>query len=288
MVTEIEVVNYLYGMGGFIVGGLLVLILMLLNHPYMRANLLTKILNRSYGCAEFEKNNMEIDVRVIKMDDDVLSFSKRPEAPRYFNNRSMYRRKLGCPTIHYNFESPNPVSFLDMVRIIRMVPTKVKIMVKDITMDGKRKVEEIKEYIVGLDQMEILQNVDEKEVEVQDERGQILKKQTRVDNTWKVISSELKNERPVVYTPTKMSDILSHYDARAEILATIQRLADLASIKNWTLYAMILSGVAVVIGIGVIYMLSSDVKPACQTSTALCSQMVSMYYPGVNVTNVTG
>jgi hypothetical protein len=287
MVTEAEAMSMIYGVCGLVIGVGIMFVVMLWTNPYMRSKIFSTLTGKSYGCAEFETNNNEIKVRMINMEDDVLGYSKRPDAPRYFNNRSMYRRKFGCPTIHYNYESPNPVSFLDMVRIIKVIPTKVKIMVNDVRTEGKRRIEEVKEYIVGLDQMEILPNIEEKEVEVQDDKGKVYKKIVKDDKTWKVVSSELKNERPVVYTPTKMSDILSHYDARAEILATIQRLKDLANIKNWTLYSMILAGVSVVIGIGILYMISSDIKPVVGASRDTCATMIQLYYQNQTALNAS-
>ncbi|RKZ06373.1 hypothetical protein DRQ25_14045 [Candidatus Fermentibacteria bacterium] len=270
MVNEViaySVVSLFFGVGG-------TALMMLLNNPYLKANLKTRIQRKSFGVMEVEMNNMEVATRIINMDDSWVSLSDRPELPKFRIIRSAFRRKYGCPTIHFNYLDVDPVSFVKTVKEIRGFPSRIKVHSTDrllvpakfgVKINKKQyefthndievlpnlvKGEDGKEYnqpylltkeipreqIKTFQELEVIPTINE----VKNSKGEDVK----IDNTWKFEKKTLI-EAPKI-APEIMTTFINVLRARSEINSSLQRMDELAGMLKNSKMTMLISGLALV------------------------------------------
>lgn len=286
--------DVLFGVGNLI-GGLAVGIgIMYLRVPYFKAQVLNRISRHYWGVAELEANNINIESKVIRMDETEVQFSDKPDAPRFWIAREFFRNKSGAPTIHFNYTSPNPVTFMRKVTNVKMfpaqfavntnqyylTPAKFKIKTKkkegvydykDIEVqpnlvkirqeDGTE--QEINEpYIIEKKPIKVKATVEDIEVlpvkiVKKDKDGNPLRDEEGnevKEDHTWIKEKEVLIEPPEIF-PERLGSLINKIRARAETEASIQRWEELKVIVNTTKIAMIVGVITAFLVLSIAYLL---------------------------------
>jgi hypothetical protein len=272
----------LYLMAGFL-GGVMI---MLKQNPYMYANFKSRVLRRSYGVAEVETNNMEILTKIIEMEVPEVVIGRLPDSPTFRVVRSYFRRKYLCPTIHFNYLDPDPVSFIHEKKEIMQVPARVQLTFPDTVFkqEGKNLMQEEINRTIEVDFSE-LKIVPVKETRT-DEKGNNLE----IDTTW-ITVNEVPKIKSAEILPEKLSSLVNKIRARSEIEASLQRLAQLVAMVNntkWTLIGMAVILILSIATVYFVYQIDNSVRMNTELTKNLTSSLISAKPIILENLNITG
>lgn len=236
-----DLMNVAWSFLGFFLGGFVFSAFFILVNPYLRARLLSLMTGKTRAVAEMEGNNAEIQAKIFTIDDTTVSFGKRT----YPVEPSAFRRKFGVPSTHYHHSSVKPSTFRgeDIIRTVQLIPARVKAVIEQEFEVGKGKKETItKEVFLDGEKLVPIPRM------IKNEKGEEVRQEWLIANT-----GEERLTPP--FNPKQLAAFMQAELAYSITNAMIQKQEDIEKSKLYSMIAMLLSGVTVLLVLLVLYYL---------------------------------